>query len=366
MKYIYILISLLFSISSLFPLNSYLTIGGGSGWERIETWTNTELFRGRGEYESLGLESAIYTVDKYTDLLIHFDNTSIIDASGNYTIESQIQNTQIIKAMGNASGVFRGSNEAIILYPGSNALFSGDNIPDSFSIEFWLNPSRYSENPVIISYQGTLRDQKGNLIPQILSCSMEDRKLSWKLNNIFYTEESNSNIELYGLTPIIPDVWHHHLLRFDSSSGLIEYLVDGQLEAIQYASKTGTEDGSILSPLFSSSGTPQLTLGNSFIGYMDELRITKDFVQNPILNRYQITTGNAVSQIIDLGRSNSILKNISIEHEIPEDSAIFFHYNISDNMEILFDESNWIGFNPQEMFISKNKGRYLRIKMDIE
>ncbi|RKX85932.1 MAG: hypothetical protein DRP58_05150 [Spirochaetes bacterium] len=365
MKNKYLLISFLFLASSLYALTTNISIGDSEGWSWIETWNNTGLIYGQGEYKNIGLKTAAYESDNNTDLLVHFDNTSINDTSGNYIIDSHIKNTQNVKLIGNASGVFRGSKESLTLYPEPGALFSGDSNPDSFSIEFWLNPSRFGENPIIFSYQGTIRDQSKNLIPQELICSLNDRKLNWKLNNIFYTEENNSNIELSGLTSIIPDVWHHHLLRFDSSSGLIEYLLDGQLEAIQYASMTGAEDGSILSPLISSTGTPHLTLGNNYIGYMDELRISKTFIQNPVLSRYQETTGNAVSGIIDLERSGSKLRKISIKHEIPEDSAIFFYYNISDNLGAMFDEANWMGFNPNEMFISQNKGRYLKIKIEM-
>jgi len=366
MKYIYItIISFLFLTESLFSLNSGLSIGEAHGWDKIETWTNVELFEGKGGYSSIGLKSALYETDENTDLLIHFDDNLITDASGNYSVESYIENTTKEKAMGNASGVFRGSKEAVILNPGPDTLFSGNNITDSFSIEFWLNPSRFGENPLLISYQGTLRDKKGNLIPQELSCSIKDRKLVWKLNNIFYTEDSNSNIKLTGLTSIIPNIWHHHLLRFDSATGLIEYLIDGELEVVQHASKTGTEDGTIFSPLIFSTSKSFLTLGNGYIGYMDELRISKTYIQTPVLNRYQEKGGNALSKIIDLGRANSILKNIEIEHEIPKDSAIFYNYNISNNMGTMFSDTNWVEFYPGDMIFSHNKGRYLKIKMDI-
>lgn len=366
MKYIYIIISFLFLTGPLFSLNTNLSIGGSAGWEKIETWTNVELIEGKKGYTSLGLKSAEYHPDYYTDLLIHFDDSEIIDSTGNYTVKSKIENTSIEKSIGNGSGVFRGNKESITLHPNTGSIFSGEDVLDNFSIEFWLNPSRFSENPIIISYQGVLRDGKGNLIPQELTCSMENRALNWTLKNIFYTEERDIEIELKGLSPIIPNVWHHHLFRFSGSSGLIEYLVDGQLEAVQYASKTGTEDGTIFFPLISSLGNNHITIGDGYIGYMDELRISKAYIQNPVLKRYQDTSGSVLSQIIDLSRSSSILKKITVEHEIPKDSAIFFHYNISNNLETMFEDTNWVDFYPPEIFISKNKGRYLRIKMDIQ
>jgi fibronectin type III domain protein/concanavalin A-like lectin/glucanase superfamily protein len=366
MKNIYIIISFLFLAGSLFALDSNISIGGAAGWEQIDTWNNVEVIDGKKGYTSIGLKSAIYKPDELTDLLIHFDNSEIVDSSGNYLLVSQIENTKIKKSIGNSSGVFRGSEESIILYPGPAAIFSGNDVLDNFSIEFWLNPSRFSKNPILISYQGTLIDQQGNIVPQELNCSIENRKLVWKLNNIFFTEEKNTNIKLKGLISVIPEKWHHHQLRFNGSSGIIEYLVDGKLEAIQYASKTGTEDGTILYPLISSSGKNPLIIGKGFTGYMDELRISKDFIQDPVLRRYQETSGSAVSQIIDFGRSNSILKKIAIDHEIPQDSAIFYQYNISDNLEAMFDESKWIEFQPPKMFLSQNKGRYFRVRMDMK
>lgn len=357
---------LLYFTDLLFSLDSNISIGGAAGWEQVETWDNVELIDGKNGYTSIGLKSALYKADELTDLLIHFDNTEIVDSSGNYLLVSHIENTHTKKVLGNSSGVFRGSEESIILYPGPDAIFSGKDVLDNFSIEFWLNPSRFSKNSTLISYQGTLIDPKGNFVPQELSCSIEDRKLIWKLNNIFFTEEKNTNIELQGLSSVIPGKWHHHQLRFDGSSGLIEYLIDGQLEAIQYASITGKEDGTIFYPLISSSGNNHLVIGKDFTGYMDELRISKDLILDPVLRRYQETSGSTVSKIIDFGRPVSILKKIILDHDIPQDSAIIYKYNISDNLESMFDESKWIVFHPPKMFLSQNKGRYFRIRMDMK
>jgi Concanavalin A-like lectin/glucanases superfamily/Fibronectin type III domain len=365
MKNLYIIISLLLLTSSLDSLNIDLSIGGSSGWGKIEQLTNIDLIEGKGKGSILQLKSAVYSQNDFTDLLIHFDDTRIIDVTGNYQIEANIENTHIEKFMGNGSGVFRGEEESLNLYPGKKAIFSGNNPVDSFSIEFWLKPSRFSENPILLSYQGILRDNKRNLIPQELLCSMDNRKLSWKLNNIFYSEERNIDIQLNGLSTIIPDEWHHHLLRFDADTGIIEYLLDGVLEAIQYASKTGTEDGSIFYPLLSSSWNTHLVLGKNYVGYMDELRISREYIQDPVLYRYQGISGNIVSKIIDLERSYSIIKKINIEYENPMDSAIFFYYNISNNLEIMYDETNWVEFSPGEILISKNMGKYLKVKMNL-
>jgi len=366
MKYLYIIISFIFLAGSLFALNSDLSIGGSAGWEKIETWNNVKLFEGKRNFSSLGLKSAGYRPDELTDLLINFDDSVTVDSSGNYIVKSQIESSDIENSMGSGAGVFRGLKESIILQPGPNAVFSGNKVLDNFSIEFWLKPSRFNGNAVLFSYQGTLRDSRGNLIPQELICSMGNRKISWKFNNIFFTEKKDTNIKLQGLASIIPDTWHHHLVRFDGSTGIIEYLVDGQLEAIQYASKTGKEDGTIFYPLISALGNNHISIGENFVGYMDELRISKSFIKNPVLNRYQGVSGYAVTEIIDLGRSNSILKKITVEHEIPANSAIFFHYIISDNLNTMYDGENWIGFSPSEMLYIENKGRYLRVKMDIQ
>ncbi|MCK5201795.1 MAG: fibronectin type III domain-containing protein, partial [Spirochaetales bacterium] len=261
--------------------------------------------------------------------------------------------------------VFRGSETSVTLLPGPGSIFSKGQILDSFSIEFWLNPSRFSENAVLLSYQGTLRDKEGKLVPQELVCSLKDRKLTWEFKNLFYMDGDDTDIILTGITSIIPDIWHHHLLRFDSSTGLIEYLVDGELEAVQYSSYSGMEDGSIHFPLISTSENADFTLGVNFTGYMDEIRITRSFIQNSVLFRYQETRGSVVTKIVDLGRSDSILEKIMVEHEIPKDSAIFFHYNISNKLEDMFDEAKWMTFSPTERIVNNNRGKYLRIKLEL-
>ena len=265
MKFIYLLISFLFITNSLFSLNSEIVFDGSSDWSKIETLKNIDKYPGKENCTNLGLKSTGYKVDKFTDLLIHFDDSEIYDDSGNYMIKSQISTTDIKKVMGNGAGVFRGKGESITLYPEPGSIFAGGDVLDNFSIEFWLNSSAYSKNPVIISYQSSVRNAEGNLIPQELSCSIKDRKLIWELKNIFYMNGDENDIVLSGLIPIVPETWHHHLLRFNGNTGVIEYLVDGNLEAVQYASKTGTEDGSIFYPLLSVNKNSKLSIGNDYI-----------------------------------------------------------------------------------------------------
>ncbi len=366
MKFIYMFISFLLITNSLFSLNSEVVIDGSSDWVEIETKKNIDKYPGKGSYSRLGLKSTGYIVDKFTDLLLHFDNSNIIDESSNYVIETNITSTGQTKKIGQGSGVFREKGEFITLHPEPGSIFSGGDVLDNFSIEFWLNPSSYSKNPVIISYQSSVRNAEENLIPQELSCSIKDRKLIWELKNIFYMNEEENDIILSGLIPIVPETWHHHLLRFNGNTGVIEYLVDGNLEAVQYASKTGIEDGSIFYPLLSENKNSKLIIGKDYIGYMDELRISKAFIQTPILNKYQGISGILQSKIIDFGRSDSILQKISIDSEIPEDSAIFFYYNLSNNLENLFDKRNWISFSPSKLLLSENKGRYFSLKMELQ
>ena len=363
MKYILILLILL--PCTLFALSTDLIMGGNSGWGDLEILDNIEMYPGKGGYSSFGIKSSVYQADDFTDLLINFDDSRIYDAAGNYTIESNISTTDIKKVLGNGSGVFRGAETSVRLSPGPESIFSKGQVLDSFSIEFWLNPSRFSENAVLLSYQGTLRDREGKLVPQELACSINNRKLTWEFKNLFYMNGDDTDISLSGITSIIPDIWHHHLLRFDSSTGLIEYLVDGKLEAVQYSSYSGIEDGSIHFPLISASGSSDLILGRKFTGYMDEIRISRSFIKNPVLFRYQGTRADTVSKIVDLGRSDSILEKIMIEHDIPKDSAIFFHYNISNKLEDMFDETKWRTFSPNERIINNNRGKYLRIKLEL-
>ncbi len=348
-------------------LSREISLRGSDSWGRIEELNSIELYQGKGDFGNLGIKSAVYPLDRSkTDLLIHFDNPGIRDTAGNYRIDSEIRTTDIVKKIGNRSGVFRGDEKGVILYPEKGALFSPGNLIDSFTIEFWLNPSRFSEDAVIFSYSGTLRDETGNIIPQELLGTLKDRKITWEFRNFFYSEGVETYISLTGLSPIIPDIWHHHLIRYDSSTGIIEYLVDGKPEAIKYSTSSGNEDITVLSPLISSLGTPSLNLGKNFTGFMDEVRISDFFVESPVIYRYQETRGNVVSQTIDLGRAGSKLEKISVIREIPEDSAIFFYYKISDKLADMSEETEWYNFHPGERLISKNRGRYLKIRLELE
>ncbi|MCF6336210.1 MAG: LamG domain-containing protein, partial [Spirochaetales bacterium] len=321
MKYIILLLML---ITSFLPaLSRDLSLRGNDSWGKIEEWNNIELYPGKGDFGNLGIKSSIYPSDTpETDLLIHFDNSEIIDSTDNYKINSYIKPTDIDKTIGNMSGAFRGFEKSLILYPKEGSLFAPGNLIDSFTIEFWLKPSRFSEDAVIFAFTGTTRDEKGNIIPQELLSTIKDRKLTWEFKNFFYSPGEETSITLTGLSSIIPDVWHHHLIRFNSSTGLIEYLVDGKPEGIKYSTPSGNEDETVYFPLISSQKGSTLILGKNLTGFMDEVRVSRTFVDTPVINRYQTIKGNIVSQTINLGRAGSKLEKIVVNREIPSDSAI--------------------------------------------
>ena len=165
---------------------------------------------------------------------------------------------------------------------------------------------------------------------------------------------------------LIPGNWHHHLIRFDRNSGLLEYLIDGVPEAVVYVSRSGGEDSEIFTPAPGRAAPSVLKLGRGFTGYLDELRITNSFVDSPLLERYGMTSGIAATEIIDLGNYDSRLLSIDSTESVPGNTRIDYYYRISNRWFAPEAGSpSWKQILPGETLSPGIDGRYLQIMTEL-
>jgi hypothetical protein len=183
---------------------------------------------------------------------------------------------------------------------------------------------------------------------------------------------------------LVPRDWHHHLLRYDSRLGLLEYLVDGIPEGIIYTTDTGLERGAVLLPFIGDAGPGQVRVGSDLTGFVDELRISRAFVQEPNLDRYSSNVGIFVSRTFDLGFTGTRLKRIDGVYRTPGDSAVYFYYRMTDRADADTSEIPWTQFEAGQPLggapglgasqrrtaglgapPADNRGRYLQVMVEL-
>lgn len=331
-------------------------------------------FRGGTDYV---LAPAAYKKENSTDLLLHFDSDTLTDSWGGWEITNGRNAYSLDRsraAIGLASASFnRGASSVLSLLPGRGALLEKGSRFRDFSIEFWLYPAMAENGEVILSWQ-SLRGVGVSGLPQGITCSVMGGRVAWVFQGFFQrpsmspTAAQNTRIELRAKTPLLPHAWSHHLLRFDGDSGLLEYVVDGSTEATAYATSSGHEGRGSTADVFVPvvGAASPLKLCPSYSGLLDELRISRRFVDDPQLSGFGQDPGRILSPVADLGYGHSRLVSVDLAGKQPGATAIELSYRISDEwVGWREDLPGWTPFRPGEKLPSSAVGRYVQIRADL-
>ncbi len=357
----------LLSAGRLSALDREIISGREDGWSGLTVREGITVVRGKFGLDDIILKDAEYSPDSSTDLLLHFNNKAEGDAAGRYNFKganSVVSDSTYVLGGGSFAFLDLPNGEKVI--PGNDALLSPGSKWGDFSIEFWIYPATMNDGESILSWSGA-GWRNGKLFLQSIQCSFRKRRLVWDFKNIFSSPEKNKNlIELRGLTGLIPKQWSHHLLRFNSTNGLIEYQVDGRLEAVFYATVTGNENSTVLIPHIGNAAGGVLYIAGGYTGLIDEMRITRKFVTTPNLKRYYKRAGVGASRVFDLGYTGTTLKRIDVLYKNPSDSGVYFYYKVSDVLTNRMSlNGSWLQFVPGEEFKNTIKGRYVQIRMEL-
>jgi hypothetical protein len=351
-------------IASLFPAESRIVLGKGDGFRSFAHMRNVRIIPGFGNDADLVLGDTQEKAEESTDLLLKFDEEPPRDASGSYLVRSQgVVISREHKMRGNGSAAFhRGSSLSLV--PQRAPLFSPGTVWGDFTIEFWMYPATLEEGESIFVVRGPLNNGT-RVFSQEMSCRISGRALVWEFLNFFQSPETPlHSFVLRGKRPLVPREWRHHMIRFDASTGLVEYLLDGTSEDLIYASRSGREDGSILYPRVGNAGTGPLAIGENFTGFLDEFRISRRYQENPVLAPYSAEGGWTESGPIDLGYHNSALTKIEAKYRTPSNSAVFFYYKIGNSSREVQDKE-WEPFIPGNPVASDKKGRFLHLRIEL-
>jgi hypothetical protein len=372
-----ILLCLLFLASSLSALEKSIELGKGNMWSDMQTMEDVTAVPGRWGFHDLALTSGEYAPDSATELLLHFDAADTSDATGAYVFDGAPPLvTDAVSALGGGSAAFTGSAQPVSLRPPHDAMFSPGAVWDDFTIEFWLYPATLSNGESIMAWTGALQDERtSRLVSQSVRCVVRDRKLSWEFQNLFTLPSAGGPpsgerlpVTLVGTRQLLPRIWHHHMVRFDSRQGLLEYRLDGVPEAILHVTDTGKETGSIAVARVGLAHAGPLVLGAGFTGFLDEVRISRRSVDNPVLSRFLGKTGAATSRILDLGFSSTRIARIDAVASTPSDSSVEYYYQAADTWngkKLLKGPTDWLPFTPGADFKDTLKARYIQLRVEL-
>ena len=309
-----------------------ISIGASSGWEVMEQRSGvTEAALAR-PHPVLALASAanagawggsIDSLEPAVDLALSFDEGNPLrfaDAKGRYTAAVSpelVRSGRPWTRAGEGAARFSGWSSVslaapvegpLVLRPKNEALFGAGKLIGDFSIEFWLFPLNIENGEQILAWTSSKPDGRGAAITQRIECEAVKNRLQWTFLDLFSNADGTGGktISLTGAVAL-PRTWSHHLIRFNADLGLLEYLVDGRLEALEYATSSGREGGDVYVPVIGEGG--RFVLGGRLAGIIDEFRIYSLYLESPKLAKYPLEGGRAESRTLDLGsRRSRVLK----------------------------------------------------------
>ncbi|MDR0569067.1 MAG: hypothetical protein LBG87_07680 [Spirochaetaceae bacterium] len=310
-----------------------LVIGADSTWNAVESRNGIAEIVSIRPHPVLVLSSALSADgDASLDMALSFDEAGpelFADRTGNYRItvsEGLALADRRLARIGMGAALFSGARTyspgleepgisgPLRVAPGSgNALFSSGRTLRDFSIEFWLFPMNMENGEHILSWTASRRNARGVFMVQRIQCSSAKNRLQWNFADFFdlAVDERPITLILEGSTPLVPKTWSHHLIRFDSDTGLLEYLVNGEVEDLRYATDTGREGGHIFYPVVGEGGS--FVLGGRFIGMIDEFRLYNRSLAEPKIRKYPRQGGRIETRSLDLGEPNSKIVKVEAD-----------------------------------------------------
>lgn len=296
------------------------------------------------------------------DLYLDFNGVVPMDGAGRWAIETIGPYAKAPGRFGDGSGTFRAPLTKLDLRPRNSVLFRPDQPMGDFSLEFWLNPARADSGEIVMLWKATRKVGRSSQAQQLTALVLRNRMTFGFLNFFSDSAGREHSVSLQGTSLLVPGRWSHHLVRHDSATGLIEYLMDGKPEAIAYATATGRQGGALLAAI--SGGVGRIELAPNYTGLIDEFIFWPHLVEKPVLARFAPGGGSAISPVYDLGATNSKLVAISAATRTPGNSAVQWYYRIADSaVSWIDDHPEWKPFVPGRPLGAAATGRYVQVRM---
>ncbi len=317
------------AVPSAHGSESTIELGGASGWGAVAVWENLRTLPGWHGGRDIVLQEAKPEVYPSTDLFLETE-AGLFDAAGRYSVVEGVDSiTDFHARHGVRSLHFDGMNRIVLRPDCDNALFGANRQIRSFTVEAWVFPMSTGDNATVFRWTGTRFSAAGVPRRQEFALRTRDRRLVWTLDNLFLIPEGGpSRIELAARSVLVPNQWRHHQLSFDGTTGKITYRVDGTPEAIAYANAEGRETGRSWYIHTGSECEDGFSLGDGFVGLVDDVRITGNALEEPSLLPYDGAPGVFTTDLIDLGSDGASIREIDLRSVHPGGTEVELYYRV--------------------------------------
>lgn len=352
----------------LFPAYSeerVITLGGKSGWNDVAVTDRITSGNGKYGYPCMQLDTNSRAISEDTDLLLDFEGDMPVDRAGNYDVVSNNSISSRKSKMGKGSGLIRG-NGGIRLHGKSNSLFGTPGQTGSFLIEFWLNPYIAENGETVFSWRSSRTVQNSPLY-QMINASFYRNHLEWMFTNVFNGYSENGGvITIASYSTIIPDVWTHHAITFDQDTGLLEYRINGKLEALKYITSTGSERGSVYQAILGVAA--DMDISPAYTGLIDDFRIQRgcrtDTAEEMRYDTFHRNGGRFETKPIMVSQEAQLTKIDAVLSE-PEETSVVMYVRSGDNYFLWNDTfPEWIPVTNHAQ-IKNQKGLYFQVAVDL-
>jgi len=362
-----------------------LHLGGKASWDWIESLTGVEI-DAKGQSFSAVTLSSRKPVSMLPDLWLTFDEAgpeSFSDSMGRYRVTSGgsvLRSNSSQARLGSGAALFTGIPHAyasssgqtgLLVKPKPGALFASGSHIEDFSIDFWLYPANLEKGEQILTWSSGRKTAGGESLFQRIRCQVGTSSLEWIFTDFFSSVDDTSRISFYlkGIDKLLPRTWSHHLIRYNASQGLLEYLVNGNLEAVAYTTNTQKPGGEIYTPKLGTGGL--FILGERYSGLIDNLRIIPRYIDNTLETKYPLNGGFVVTKPLDMGFTNSQVLRVIADIRVPQEGAVppqvqlFIRTANNPYQWSEEDQKSWIPIERGKLMGPDMKGRYVQVKVQL-
>lgn len=290
--------------------------------------------------EEITIRDAVHHMDEDTDLLLSFDDGRA-DVQGAYQLISfQGYLQKDLHALGNGAVVFLDSSAGMVLEPRQGSMFQPGTYLGAFSIEFWFYSGAPREGGEVLAWQGSSWIGTEPLFQKIL-VSLQDRRLTWNLENFFVRGEIGDQTDGFTGLPVvlrqrrelIPRTWSHHLLRYNPDRSVLEYLVNGVPESVVHVTDTGDQTGTPFNPYVGELSEPAVRIGQYLNGAVDEFRISRTWREPDQSRTGDLERGRLIYRPLDLYYPGARVQGAQVEGRTPGATEIRTYFFLSDYLE---------------------------------